>query len=256
MVGTRIDMITFKQYILEGAVGRQPNFKDLDIDQAIDIFKKNCKKSLPNLEHNHVYYKGFHDVTMPNLCTVNTTDTERESENTLNYYTVILDNNPMMSAFPKRSRSFVCTTNKETAHGYGNVFVVIPFDDCKIGAVNKEDIWRSRPNLYNEASRINVFNELFHFLKIEPTIEGFKKFDQNVKDKESEEYHLLNKHFPDVGDGYKHFLKDIWKAYSPKELGFSVIEPGDVNTMGEVWIAGKVLLIHIEDWSDFREMVT
>lgn len=71
-----------------------------------------------------------------------TKDFDRVSKNTLNYYTLWMDNHPDWAAYPKRSKSLICSTSLDTASGFHNkIFRVIPSNDCKIGVAHTRDLW-------------------------------------------------------------------------------------------------------------------
>lgn len=67
----------------------------------------------------------------------------RPSRNTLNYYTLFVDNSPMWAKFPPRSSSVICTTNYDTAYAYGRPYVILPEGDPAIGVAPTQDFWFS-----------------------------------------------------------------------------------------------------------------
>ncbi len=67
----------------------------------------------------------------------------RISANTQNYVTLWVDGDPRWSQFPPRSRSLICSTDHLTAASYGDVAVVIPLQDTKIGVCPTMDFWES-----------------------------------------------------------------------------------------------------------------
>lgn len=143
-------MTTFKEFLVETAVKQKPKYRRLSMEEAIKLLKTKCKKSLWMIEENMPLYRGDYpsqagmpdfDHRRPNVYTVDTTSTERKSTNTENFYTEIFDTHPKMKAFPKRSRSFICSTYRQTAAGYGTLFAIIPFDDAKVAFVGAGDMW-------------------------------------------------------------------------------------------------------------------
>lgn len=77
-----------------------------------------------------------------NAAIYHTDQINRISKNTRNYYTQWMDNHPDWDAYPKRSKSLICTTDEEVAYGYHqNVMRVIPSNSCKIGVVPADDLW-------------------------------------------------------------------------------------------------------------------
>ena len=71
----------------------------------------------------------------------------RKSANVPNWYTLIMDNVPEWSKFPKRSASVICTTDPIASRDYGVTFNVLPFGNPIIGICPNEDIWFSFPRL-------------------------------------------------------------------------------------------------------------
>jgi hypothetical protein len=84
----------------------------------------------------------------------------RISANTQNYVTLWVDNSPKWSHFPKRGRSLICSTDPDTASGYGEVAVIIPLQDTNIGICPAADFWDSfsetMPAAYSVAD-LNAF---------------------------------------------------------------------------------------------------
>ncbi len=69
---------------------------------------------------------------------------ERQSNNTANYYTLLIDNIlPEWKDYPKRSKSFICTNNEEYTTIFGELYQVFPVGDPLIGICPVHDIWMS-----------------------------------------------------------------------------------------------------------------
>jgi len=69
----------------------------------------------------------------------------RKSRNTLNYYTLMIDNFKSWNSFPKRSKSIICSTNEDYASGFANeeVYQVFAKKGGVYGVCSGGDIWRS-----------------------------------------------------------------------------------------------------------------
>lgn len=69
----------------------------------------------------------------------------RKSQNTSNIYTrLISDILPNWKDYPKRDRSFICSTTYYGARGYGEKqYLVFPENGAKIGICPRHDIWGS-----------------------------------------------------------------------------------------------------------------
>lgn len=67
----------------------------------------------------------------------------RKSANTYNFATLIIDNSTEWQEFPKRSKSYICSSSKNYAGGYGKLYRVYPYDGANIGICSGRDIWWS-----------------------------------------------------------------------------------------------------------------
>lgn len=141
-------MIRFKQFLNEDSDGKKKfsftRADNLSDEEIIMWCKSNASEYLSNptpifrgdgFGHDAIYH---------------TKDFERISKNTLNYYTQWIDNHPQWAAYPKRSKSLICSTSIDTANSYHQkVFRVIPSDDCKVGVVPADDMWYAFDKLRN-----------------------------------------------------------------------------------------------------------
>lgn len=72
----------------------------------------------------------------------------RQSQNTTNYYTELMDHNPHYNGWPKRSRSLICTTDFKRAVNYSDsgrdsVYAVFPGRGAKVAVCPGMDIWET-----------------------------------------------------------------------------------------------------------------
>lgn len=82
----------------------------------------------------------------------------RMSKNTLNAYTLLLDNLPEWKEYPKRSKSIIATTAYGRAADYaagGPVYIVFPENGAKIGVCSTWDIWDSFDMPVSDMSEFN-----------------------------------------------------------------------------------------------------
>jgi len=86
----------------------------------------------------------------------------RTSANTSNYTTLLIDNSPLWNAYPKRSKSYICTTSETMARQYGTKYKVYPYDTANIGIAPNDDFWFSFNRLKEVANNHNIsnFNDL------------------------------------------------------------------------------------------------
>jgi hypothetical protein len=257
-------MITFKQYLKEAAVGDTPQYNHVDLDHAVSFFKSKCSnaKWMLKKSHSDLIYRGFKsDIPQNGYYLVDSSKTLRKSHNTTNHYTVLLDNHPRRKNFPKRSQSFICTTSFGYAatfvdHKNGGLFIIIPSDTANIGSVNDHDMWDTRITIFGDSFDIVDLNRGFRDLGIEPNMDSFKKFNQNVKDKNGEEYKKFVEVFGEEAAEKYHneFLKSIFAAYSKTNTMHTYHTtknlPRKLND-SELWISGELLMIPFSDWDEF-----
>ena len=272
MLGLK-EMTTFKKF-LEAAVGPAPTFTQLDVEAAIDMLRTHCKNALWMLDENKPIYRGesyFVGVLEHGFATVDTTATKRESENTTNYYTEILDNTPSRAHFPKRSRSFIASFSKGRAEDFAradwdaapgtiynkSVYVIVPFDDTLIGCVNKADMWDTMVSVYGEKTTINDMNHKYNHAQIDPRWEDFVETNEQIKAKDGAKLRRMQTAFRGFDESLD-FLEVLDNAYSPQATGHTVHTTANLphDTEGEVWIGGKCVIISIPMWKKLRDAFT
>lgn len=270
------EMITFKQYLSEAAVDLQPKYTKLDVSTAIKLLNTKCKNALWMLELDKPFYRGFASGPTGDFQLVDTSATERRSQNTSNYYTEIFDNHPDMKSFPKRSRSFIGSTSLAQARQFAsntdsifsasndNLYVMIPTDTAKIGSTGRADMWVTEIELFGELHPIASINRDFKRLGIIPTIDGIKEFselvasgDQQVLTKLASAFALP--HNPDFSK--RSFFDQVMDAYAPAKTGFTAYTtanfPHEIPRASgyEIWVGGEVVLISMDMWGKLRDSI-
>jgi hypothetical protein len=242
--------------LFEAAAGKELQFEPVpDVQKAIDLLNAHCKNALWMLHDDAPIWRGFSNP--PNLMfqTIDTSKSERRSENTSNYYTAILDNNPKMAKYPKRSRSLICSMDRHDANAFasGNLgaFAIIPFDDAKIGAVNEADMWNVQVSIFGLTESISNINEVFDGWGIEDDIRSLEEFGENLRAgdvKPSLKYGTATLKI--TYDVKENFMDELYDAYSPHKLGFSLHTTSNLQGIeGEVWVGGRVMMIHPDMWT-------
>ena len=128
----------FKQFISESR-GRE-----LTIEEAAEWIKTNSTTMLEELRgRGRLLYRGKPGSIKPQIA--DSRNSVRTSANTSNEYTLMLDSALAWKSFPKRSKSFICTTNSGYAGEYGNVLIVFPPDEAKIACAQAKDFWDAFP---------------------------------------------------------------------------------------------------------------
>ena len=255
-------MITFKQFLTEKAVSDKPDFKKVKTKKAIEMLNKHCKDAIWMLQKNKPFYRGekgmAKGLAAAGFLTVDPSKTERASQNTFNYYTVLLDNNPLMKGFPKRSRSFIGSTDRWNASSYsssssGGRFAMIPFDGTKIGAVNDDDMWDTRIKLFGSSSTIESFNGRWKRLGLKANIKSFEDFGKKLASSTDAKRTFRKEFSLTTDEQMDNFMDNIWEAYSPKVTDHSVHTTKDAqNIKGEVWVGGPVMYISPDMWDAMR----
>ena len=90
-------------------------------------------------------YRGIQGTSAWPSYVVNPKQHYRESANTSNFYTGLIDGLPAWKEWPKRSRSIVCTNRRKMAETYGNPLLVLPMNDAKISDCSQPDFCDSFP---------------------------------------------------------------------------------------------------------------
>jgi hypothetical protein len=268
MMGLK-ESVTFRQF-LEAAVTREPAFEIKGAEEAMTIIATHCKDAHWMMEENRPLYRGQKNLSdtirAAGYVAVDTAATERRSENTSNYYTMILDNNPAMKGFPKRARSFIGSTDKMTASSFarswddegGKTYAMIPYDGVKIGVCPRGDMWNNTVELLDVHRDIADMNDSFEFCGLKPTLESFKEFDEALRDGDENALKRFKKIFHNAFTEGKtdDFLNNVWYAYRPSVLGLTACTtktlPHELRNK-EVWVGGKVLLVDLRVWTELVE---
>ncbi len=229
----------------------------IDVEHTLAFIEKHCKDALWMLEHDRPIWRGdsgFKGEKIPFV--VDPEQSERASENTSNYYTLLIDNNPYNEqiGMPKRSKSLICSTVSSTSRGYGTLFAVIPFDGVKIGCVNNRDMWFTKFVVFEKERGIESLNYRFiNFMD-----DDFESIKRTSKKLASGDEELLRTIIDEFGLEDEKLIKEIktdflgylQRAYSYKNTGHTVATSAtlDKEEDQEVWIGGKCLLIPVDAW--------
>lgn len=188
--------------IAENILLERSGSEKVPIGRALSVFNKHCNRYSPE---NQPIYRGIENVDADYLI-VDPTKYKRSSISGWNQYTLLMDNTDPWKAYPKRSRSHICSTLIHVAQTYahdGNVYHVIPFDGAKFGVCPNADIYQSfKQTIPPEAKSALHFN--MHLASCyKNTVGGYlENNDWNtfkVQIKELGEY-LKNRRGTDIGD--------------------------------------------------------
>lgn len=265
------EQLSFSDFLAlqEEAVGSEPAYEPVEVERAIAALNKHAKNALWMLHDNTPLYRGDRSRTAAKalektgFLMVDTSATERKSQNTSNYYTVILDNHPDRGDFPKRSRSFIGSTNFQYSKDYhdggpnNDPMVMIPYDDTKIGLVNHEDMWDTEITLFGRKENIEGVNKLFYNMGLKADIQDFERFAARLKQGDSDAIERFRRGFGPLTAGKyaKTFMEELWKAYSAASTGHTAHTTKTLPRplkKTEVWVGGKVILIDYNMWKKMR----
>lgn len=231
-----------------------------DPKDGIALMKKYASDAMWMLKKNRPIYRGTTKRIINDVSIADPSKSERISSNTSNHYTIIFDNHPEMKDFPKRSKSFIASTNSGRSLEYAGVdidrlYVLIPFNNVKIGIVPAEDIWDLTITFLGyKGYDIEEMNRVFDEFGIKSnSIDDFKAFAKDLKDDKREFKMFKDETLRQVR---KDFMKVIWDAYSPKRTGLTYETTATMDRTlpnNEVWIGGKCLCVRFWFWHNMIE---
>jgi len=247
-------------------------YESLAASKIIDLIKQHCSDAEWMITSNNPIYRGESDggiaaqVEKTGAAIIDPSKTERVSRNTSNYYTMIMDNNPECSAFPKRSRSLICTMDAQRAashaHG-GQPVILIPTNGVRIGIVNRPDIWDTQIELFEKKGKIETFNTLWQRLELsDRDWSSFLNFANQLKSGNRDAITSLALVFGQPVNkvtrlGWDvNFLKHVFDAYGPAQTGHTAATSSSLphnEKKSEVWVGGPCIAISSQMWPHIRE---
>lgn len=236
---------------------------DIKEDKALELIKKNYGQALKNALNFDAIWRGSGAKTNTGYATVDV-NKMRKSANTFNYYTLIMNNDPAWSKFPKRK--LICSTDKDTAESYateGDAFLVLPPDNSKVGICPDSDIWTSF-NIgaliafkINKLINVTLIEMGLHSENIDEDFEKFKSacLEIDLDDEEMEKkfknkpLNELDKKF--LQSKYNNFYDFLINEVFPPDKPSSQFEIENIKNfktsdIREVWIDQQPILIEAE----------
>jgi hypothetical protein len=203
----------------------------------------------------------------------------RMSRNTLNYYTHIMNNDPIWSKFPKRQ--IIASGDFTSGYTQKDEFIIFPFNGVKIGVCPVYDLWDSFhrfkkfPGVIMASNFNRWINDLLRWGNgkgdNDKSYSVFKKackdFDNKIKTMENEDSDFNLTEFSELmadsdmnigasGDFFANFYngnlyESILYFFNPE--GFKLIKAGDKmpNRDVEVWLDGPALYVNGSIVDDF-----
>ncbi len=188
---------------------------------------------------------------------------ERKSANTFNYYTLLLDNVlPEWKEYPKRSRSFICTTNKNYSRVYGRSYQVFPVGNPLIGICPDDDFWGSfQPQIsdlgkfgrFLENLSEHIINIIGDYSYLNEDIQSLKLFISLI-DSGWQKYKITvlnfaakyNITFPSGMYGINSFTEALEYLFDPVKHNIQLHKLSNLsyeNTTSEIWFSGPAYFL-------------
>lgn len=216
-------------------------YLDIKIDDLPLLLKTDYSEAYEAYKKGYIIYRGMKDceknisISTPKL---------RMSQNTDNIYTKLFsDILPSWKNYPKRNRSFICSTSKYKASGYaGNnsgLYIVFPKNGSNVGICSSSDLWFSFETVkyYNESNLPRFMHLLIKYISIFCDIHVapiLKMFKQESNSEIIELFNTFdNKILTDNENIDKNIIKD--------ELLLETIISNINNGMGILYSIDKIL---------------
>jgi hypothetical protein len=247
----------------------------IDDEKIRDIVKSNLTVINDYCQNKQFIYRGMKTSNIYEFGT--TADLSRRASNTYNIVNKLTEVLPSWQDWPKRTKSFICSTSISYTKGYGQSFRVIPLKHTGFAISNREDFWYMLPN--NFPGTVSNFNEIIHdiLLKVRVSlkmwdidpdllddnpldlidtldkISNIYKNNQEIKNKLALTYNENLLLTQIANKGIKEFLNT---ELDPNKNGKLIYEVSNLPTgMHEVWFEGEALFINDYHWLEFKKVV-
>lgn len=244
-------MISFKQFLHENEYKQS-----VDAKEALEILRTKCTDALLHLDAP--LWRGFKGA-QGDFMVVNSEVVGRQSRNTTNYYTIILDHTLKGTDFPLRSKSIICANNenKGYARGFGTRYAVIPFNNAKMGLAPSYDFWETNVKMFGRSHRIETLN--MYYKRLGLSANSWDEFKQSVLaqsvDRIRQEFSALT-HFTGTQQDLIH---EIESAYTPEVMNIVATTPAKFNYSDhkdrEVWVQGSCLCIQEDAFHNLQKQL-
>lgn len=251
---------------------------------ALKILESKCSKSWGYfLENGKSLLRGM--SFKGHFYHIDPKSSKRVSQNTENYYTLIIDNSSKWRKYPKRSESLILSNNRMKAGGYGDLYRVFPYDGSNFGICPQDDIWdsfgKTLPPHYGLGRLVYELTDMIDIFNLDrpETIQDLSNTLDEVGDNlESIDWTGINDggwyNRDDITSQEEDLkyndLKVIWLSARPKSFQkwiFDMIDPNKngfrqttdikktiVGGNNEVWTDGKAVLVSADTarsmWND------
>lgn len=161
------------------------DIKALETEDLDRLLKTDFSDAYENATNGYFIYKGMYIELDPNKAHHLEPIKNRPSQNTLNFYTLWVNNSPAWSEYPKRN--VICSTSERNASDYGlRTYAILPRNGSKIGVCSDFDMWESFDlggGMANADDANRFFKYIFedYYKKIPSTYKELVNMLQNIE---------------------------------------------------------------------------
>lgn len=219
------------------------------LDNVPDFLTKNKEKIKKIVENGPVIYRGMKPQEN-GYAIFNTGDIKRKSRNGRNYYTLMIDNLPEWSEYPKRSQSLICGSSLDVVEYYaesaGETYVVVPLENQDFGVCPEGDIWASFAEINDNP--IDMINNMIFAAANEVGITINETDFEKMKDdfitlSSYRDNPAVNELYSELSIPSDQSIFDWYVNYiNPERNGFELTKKANIPVDKEVWVSGKLLV--------------
>jgi hypothetical protein len=135
--------MNFRQFLAEATVITSKwKVSKVNVKRGIELLNEHCRKSLSDVASSNVLFRGFKQSPGSSVMVFDSTAALRTSKDSSNLYQLAMDISSNLKGVPKRSASFICSSDmhyaRQFSHSWQNLYVMLPFDGTPV-AVSRED---------------------------------------------------------------------------------------------------------------------
>lgn len=227
--------MNFKAFLLEGR-----DIKEVSYEEIAKLLTSTYSESKRLIMSRHLYRGVKHK---PEKFLYSQATTERKPLDGGEYYTPILQSNPLNKDWPKRTRSTICSSSIEKARAFGKSYYVFPKNGIVLAKLDEADIW---------LTKIPFFEKSENYEKILFYVNTFIKYHIDPKDLKrlsiDNLIDLMKARKLISAEMLKHLESlDLEKIFSYEELGGKLMSireyANSSGANGEVWFEGPSIMI-------------
>lgn len=229
----------------------------ISLDEAVSIFRQNCS--------NHdfeapIVYRGIrhHKMMDGQYALVKPGEYNREGGFSNTTYLNLIDGSEEWNDYPKRRKSIICSTSPTIARSFGEVFVVIPFDNAKFGICPSYDFQQCFDAFYKIFGfRLHNINMFFDILDHDGI--SYDEIKNRLKNKKYYSSGTYATHIRNNNISGEEVFNHVLELISPEKNGFRIgtqsdLERGD-NLGYEVWTDSNAILIKSMYYREFLKAI-